>query len=382
VTVVLERDGVQETWIRTGIESSFIKVLIKDCGPEQITIEAAQQRFRARAFSQKQLSTLVDSGRMASEQLTGIAAAEAIDRRQALEHDIVKTKREVATAFQRVVQLWTAQADLTASTGIVQDLERRKDAVKQKLEDSGLSVENRRLLEEAPGYKAAQTMFQDVKQRIVADEAEIGLLLNKYPAINAGDWSKGAHFSEVNEFLAQVEVTRASISESINQIRSQLLALETSRAVFEAEFTKKLDVFVPRYKEVREQQANLKSIMEESVRLEKELEVAERQDRKNKEAVATFNGALADLEEGRKKLKQNTAEMRQILEDAAAKVAAMSDGSLRATVKFEAVPRQYVAALDKLCENQRVRDCWSNARSGSKPWFKRRMNGRRPLMRL
>jgi chromosome segregation protein len=53
---------------------------------------------------------------VAAEQITGIAAAESIDKRESIEQDIVKAKRSVARSFQKVVQLWTAEADSTTST--------------------------------------------------------------------------------------------------------------------------------------------------------------------------------------------------------------------------------------------------------------------------
>jgi len=359
VRVVLERDGVQETWIRNGADSSLITVHIGAEEPEQITIEAAQQRFRARAFSQKQLSTLVGSGALASEQLTGIAAAEAIDKRQTIEQDIVRLKREIATAFQKVVQLWTAEADLVASTGIVNDLERRKDAVKKKLEDSGLSADKQKILDDAPGFKIAQTMFKETKDQIDSDVQNVSALLNKYPSIIVDDWTKAIHFPEVDEFLSKTSATRTSISARINEICSELSALEASRATYETDFTKKLDVFIPSYKEVREQQASMKSQMEESAKLDKELESAEKQDRKNKDSVSQFRNAVIELTSSRYALFAKTSEMKEVLEEAAARVATMSDGSLKATVHLEAVPKQYVEAMSRLCENQRVRDVGS-----------------------
>jgi chromosome segregation protein len=323
---------------------------------ERISIEAAQQRFRARAFSQKQLSTLVNSRKMAAEQITGIAAAESIDKRQSIEQDIVKAKRGVATSFQKVVQLWTAEADSTTSTGLVADLDRRRLAVKKKLEESGLDEVKQQILDQAPIFKSAQTLFAEVGPVLTNDMQRLQGLVSSIPAIHPDAWTKAASFIEVSGFFAEVETRRQAINVLLGKCREELVGLEESRRSFEEQFQVKLNVFVPQYKDLREQQASMKSLMEEGTRIERELDDAEKQDRKNKESVTSISGATEELRDSRALLDSKMAELQDVLVEAATRVSVMSGGSLQAIVKQEAIPRQHVEALAKLCENQRVRD--------------------------
>ena len=53
VEVIIEREGVRETWLRTSRERDVITITNEDDSEAQISIEDAQQRFPARAFSQR-----------------------------------------------------------------------------------------------------------------------------------------------------------------------------------------------------------------------------------------------------------------------------------------------------------------------------------------
>jgi chromosome segregation protein len=152
VVVVLERDGVIETWSRAGSQRDTINVTLPDGNVEELTISAAQQRFRGRAFYQKQLSTLVLDRRRAAEQITGIAAAESVDRRRLIDQEIAGAKREVEAAFQQLIEFWVAQAEHEQSVNGVADLNRRLAAIRKRLEESGLTPESQRLLDAAPVY--------------------------------------------------------------------------------------------------------------------------------------------------------------------------------------------------------------------------------------
>jgi hypothetical protein len=99
VEVVVEREGLRETWRRSFQDRDTITVTTEDEQTE-LSIEDAQRRFRARAFPQKGLSTTMNNAQRASEQITGIAAAEQLDRRRRIDDDIDKAKRAVGTALR------------------------------------------------------------------------------------------------------------------------------------------------------------------------------------------------------------------------------------------------------------------------------------------
>lgn len=77
VELTLDRNGVQETWRRNG-GSAVVTVSIASVPNEDISIDEAQQRFRARAFSQKQLSTLIRTSEEAYDRLKQVLNEAAI----------------------------------------------------------------------------------------------------------------------------------------------------------------------------------------------------------------------------------------------------------------------------------------------------------------
>ena len=105
VEVIIEREGLRETWLRAFQDRDTITVTTEDDQLE-LSIEDAQRRFKARAFSQKGLSTTMNNPLRASEQITGIAAAEQLDRRRRIDNDIDTAKRAVGTALRNQTAFW------------------------------------------------------------------------------------------------------------------------------------------------------------------------------------------------------------------------------------------------------------------------------------
>ena len=99
VEVLIERNGIRETWKRTLDKSNVITVVDVSGNMEQIGVLEARDRFKARAFYQKQLSTLVRKKETSDEQITGIAAAELVDRRHECTALIASAESEIHASF-------------------------------------------------------------------------------------------------------------------------------------------------------------------------------------------------------------------------------------------------------------------------------------------
>jgi hypothetical protein len=241
--VTLERDGVKETWSRKGAQRETITVTLPDGTTEGLTVSAAQQRFRARAFYQKQLSTLVSDRRKAAEQITGIAAAESVDRRHLIDQEIASARREVQAAFQQMVEFWVAQAQHNQSLAAVADLNRRIDAVKNKLEESGLTQENQKLLDAAPVFNLVAALSVEAKTSIATDIETLRKSLTGLPSIDPSRWTTATDFEEVAAFLAAVGSAKAAMADTMSQAVATLNTLVQAQDVLAASFKVRQDSF-------------------------------------------------------------------------------------------------------------------------------------------
>ena len=259
VIVTLERDGVKETWSRKGAQRETITVTLPDGTTEELTVSAAQQRFRARAFYQKQLSTLVSDRRKAAEQITGIAAAESVDRRHLIDQEIAGARRDVQAAFQQMVEFWVAQGQHNQSLAAVADLNRRIDAVKKKLEESGLTQENQKLLDAAPVFNLVAALSIEAKTSIATDIETLRKNLTGLPSIDPSRWTTAADFEEVAAFLAAVGSAKAAMADTMSQAVATLNTLTQAQEALAVSFKGRQDSFNVLHQTAIAQQASLKS---------------------------------------------------------------------------------------------------------------------------
>jgi chromosome segregation protein len=356
VTVTLERDGVRETWSRSGAQREIIAVTLPDGTTEELTVAAAQQRFRARAFYQKQLSTLVTDRRKAAEQITGIAAAESVDRRHLIDQEIAGAKREVQAAFQKIVEFWVAQGQHNQSLAAVADLNRRIDAVKKRLEESGLSQENQKLLDAAPVFNLISALSAEAKTNIATDIETLRKSLSGLPSIDPARWTAATDFEEVGTFLAAVQTAKDAMADSMSRAVAALDTLARAQETLAESFKIRQDSFKVQHQAAMEKQASLKSLIDESARLVAELQTAEAAERRSAAKLKSLEDAPPGLQAAREKLVAHLTTRRKILEEAAEQVQGMSADSLRAEVRNEALPEQYISALTEICEKSGIRE--------------------------
>lgn len=237
VEVLLERDGVQEVWRRTLDKQACITVTAQGTEAVELPVSTAQERFRARAFSQKQLSTLVRRPETADEQITGIAAAEWVDLRHQMEKEIESAEREVHLAFQRVVQGWAAEASSDRAATATIDLKRRVNATRERLEQAGLTETQQIILDRAPKYARAEAQFEstlrDIDRRLSA-VAEIG-------EIELSGWDQAAEIPDAlqaQQILTQANQRIAEIKDELGAVL--LLArngIDEARGSFESRYS-------------------------------------------------------------------------------------------------------------------------------------------------
>jgi chromosome segregation protein len=356
VVVELERDGVLETWTRSGGERDIVAVMVPDGNTERLTISACQQRFRARAFYQKQLSTLVSDRRKAGEQITGIAAAESVDRRHIVDREIAESKREVQIAFQQAIEFWVAQAESNQSKTTLADLNRRLDAVRKRLEESGLSSENQKLLDAAPLYSLVEALTNEAGSSITGDIGSLRNSVATIPSVDTSPWAEAIEFEEVATFIAELETAKNNVSSALGEAISALEVLLAARETLLGAFEARQRNFNLKHQVAVEQQANLKSLIVESTKLQSELRTAEAAERRAATKLKGLESAPEDLRSSREKLLARLGERDTVLQEAATQVESMSAGSLRAEVRSDLLPEQYLSALMQVCEGNHIRD--------------------------
>lgn len=376
VVVKLERDGVAEMWSRSGARRDMIEVALPDGTREELTIPAAQERFRARAFYQKQLSTLVSDRRKAAEQITGIAAAESVDQRRLSEKEIAESKRKVQSVFGKVTDFWAAEAEHAQSLNAVNDLNRRIEAVKKRLEESGLSPENQKLLDAAPTYNLVEELTNEAKGAINADIHTLEAAQTAIPSIDPAQWSGARGFDEAVTFLTALETAKNQVRAGLAQATGALEALRQAHDQFAASFKARQNSFNLQHKAALEQEAKLKNLLDESTRLTGDLRTAEVAERRSATRLRGLEGASEELAATRAELTARLSNRRRILQEAATRVEAMSAGSLRASVQDDLQPEQYVSSLMETCEGYHVRDLESRCEQRVREMMENRVGQR------
>lgn len=359
VEVDLERDGVKETWRRTLDRQSHITIRDDKGSTTELPITTAHERFRARAFSQKQLSTLVRRPNSADEQITGIAAAESVDLRRQSEQRMQRVEREIAAAFQKMVQGWAAEAAYDRDVSATADLKRRVEAIRARLEEGGLSPEQQAILDQHPVFSRTENQFQAALRAIGQKLSSIDQLTE----MGTEGWADLANLPPVAEAKQIIEKGNAAIVEARDALRKVLEKTKLDFDTKHEEFGKLHQDFIVLYEAASAAQQHLGSLLADYRRLASELELAERKQQTSNEERTKYSGVEATLAAKRAELTAELTVLRQILNDASTKVEAMSSGSLRARVEDEVIPEQLVEALTDLADKCGIRELEARCKS-------------------
>lgn len=355
VEVTLERDGVLETWVRTGQQKDVITIRLPANTEEQVTIDAAQRRFPARAFYQKQLSTLINR-KAAEDQITGIAAAELIESRRRSEQSIDAAKRSIHGCLQKLIEFWVAEAEHQQAESLVADLNRRIAAIKAKLSESGLSPEIQEILDAAPKYNSVESLIGEAEDVLVSRMDDLTASIENAIGIDTEEWGVGVDFIEVAKFIDATKLANKGIRKDVKAAIAKLKALEVARKRLEKDFGVRKKKFDKEHAQASTQQDALKSLLIESARLVAQLKPAEVAVRKAASRMKVSETAEAELTASRVALASNLLQRRDILNEAAAKIEAMSSGWLKASTTTEVQPKEYREILFSICDGLRIRD--------------------------
>lgn len=355
VKVALVRDGIEETWTRSGDDPSIVRVERADGTEEEITPDIAQERFRARGYHQKQLSSLRAAGAHQVDQITGIAAAELVTEQSENAQEIASATATLAIAFKTLSQRWDLDGQIERARKRVEDLQARCSASQATLKAKGISEEAQATLRLAPEYTQAKQYFVDVESELSELEGEISTL-----KASLDDLFATPKLSKVNDF-APVEEADRLVGKFRSSARAQLDALLKEREALSKEIVKKKKAFEPlerafdaKYRKAQTEQRENKQLLEALAKLNRELEEAEKA---NKTAVAQANklkNAEQDFNKARKTVERLLEERAALYTRAAEHASKQSHDRLHAQVFSYRPSEEQQSALVQLLHGSRV----------------------------
>jgi chromosome segregation protein len=357
VRVTLLRDGIEETWERRFDSMATITVssTTGSSSIETINVEQAQTRFFARAFSQKQLSSLISDPKDADEQITGVAAAEVRVERQASLNEIERRRQEVRLAFEGVVLHWQHTQAFEEARRRSTDVERRSAAMSMELEKAGLSETARQAIADDAQYRAAN-------RTLTALRGSVDTLSNKTAELRAAATPtslgivEAANFPEVQASQAVLSALVAGVQGQLTEIESLIEAARQDLAVQQNSFDSKRTSHNKVLSDALEQQKSLDEQLKALTALTKEKETLATEMEGLQAELALRANAQDELNQKVIELRSEVVNHRSILERAAAKVEQMSGGLLRASVQTEALPGEYMRAFADTCDNVRIQN--------------------------
>ncbi|GEC59299.1 chromosome segregation protein [Bradyrhizobium japonicum] len=349
VEVVLEREGVRETWKRATSNQEAISITSPQ-GTIEVTTSTARERFRARAFRQKGLSSTMNDPVTASEQITSIAAAEELDQQRNIERSIKNAQRDARTALSNLAALWQARVDSQQAKNKVEDVRQRLMALSARMEQEGVSAEALTTIEEAPKYARAGEFIAGVALQAQETITGIGELDAAVLNIDISAYEGVVDFEEIAELQKALVETKATIAEHLAKAKLAGTALLNHQKTASEAFTLKRSAFDVRYATALAEQSKHKTLIDEVTRLTRELQTAETSLTKARADETGKAGAEKAYEEALVKLDALVQDRRKILKAAADKVAGKSSNLLKARIRKDQMPEEYLASLYKLFE--------------------------------
>ena len=355
VEVVIEREGLRETWRRTFQDRDTVTVTTDDDETE-LSIEDAQRRFRARAFPQKGLSTTMNSPLRASEQITGIAAAEQLDRRRRIDNDIDKAKRAVGTALRNQTAYWQVQLERRRAQATVADLRRRLHAISVRLEKEGVSKETMDVISQSAVYDRAKN-FQGLVNRLrVTDTERLLALKGNFLNARVSSFQGAEAFEEIQGLDEALTVARANVAKHIDAALAEMNTLEEAYIASLAAFEDRNQTFQVLLQQAIAAQTAQKQLLADRARLADELAKAEAAELQIAEDEEAKKDAPRGFMTACNNLDTLLNERVRVLSEAAYKVEKHSSGLLKAKHLSDPEPAEYVAAMTKLLNGCRIHD--------------------------
>lgn len=356
VRVTLVRGDIEEAWTRTLAKRNVIQVSRPDGSSEEISIEVAQQRFPARGYHQKELSSVVSSKRAAADQITGIAAAELVAERRDNDTRRAASTLELTTAFQQLVEFWSAEAADERAKSSVEDLKRRIAAHQERLREAGLLEEAQTILALAPEYARAKAYAETVISGIAGTKTAFESILDDlFGSVDVPIVPDDSDFDEIRSMIGEVTADAAKVKAAISAIITGIDALVDRLLDRQTAFTGKESEFQARLIIAVAEQQQHKTLLDEAARLNAQLETAERTARQTAERLKEREQAPTTFNKARQQLATLMADRQGLLERGARETSTMSEGLLQASVVPSAASEEQADALCTMIEGSRIR---------------------------
>ncbi|WP_455271685.1 TrlF family AAA-like ATPase [Rhizobium herbae] len=355
VEIELEREGIAETWRRE--LSSREKIVVTDVAgtSSTLTLADAQQKFPARAFDQKGLSSTMNDLTSAAEQITGIAAAEEVEQRREIDRDIATAKRSVTLALQQLAAYWLLQLDSQRKTAILHETQVRATNIAERLKTDGVSMEALAIIDESPRYTSGASFIQAVETAISTGRSAITDTAEELLA-DLSDVKSESELPVVAGLRQEATRIKESIRKRLQECLADIGKLEAVKDIAKTAFGDQHRTHKEKYDAAILEQEKHRAIIDENARLAESLEAAKNATALAEKEVREAGGAVAALTEARTNLSDKLTRRRNVLSAAAEKVAGHSSGVLKARLKTDSVPDEYVSSVTALLAGSRVQD--------------------------
>lgn len=355
VAIVLEREAVRERWERKLATRNYISIVDQHNSETRLTLDAARERFRARAFRQKGLSSLTADQATAFDQITGIAAAEELAKRREIDRAIVNARRAVTTALQQLVSHWQARLELKQARDRVADLNERLTAVNGLLAQGGMSAENLAVIEKTRVYARANAYLETASDLIAFDQTQFENDTH-LAKIELPENLPTEEFEHLRLFQKEVEDARGRIRAAIADVQKTLSELDEKHQAALAQQELANATFAGVMLDAHDAERGRQSLIDDSSRLAKDLSSAEQIAAKAiaREQETSVHGPT--FVRAKQELDELLVTRREVLQRAAEQVAGKSSGLLKARLGRDWRPEQYVTALQRLTEGSHITD--------------------------
>lgn len=356
VRVTLVRGEIEEIWTRTMAKRNLIQVSRIDGSAEEITIEVAQQRFPARGYHQKELSSVVSSKRSAADQITGIAAAELLSERRTNDSDRASATLALTTAFQQLVEYWSTEVAQERAASAVEDLKRQVVGNQERLKAAGLSDEAQHVLAFAPEYARAAAYGQAAIDGVTQTKtALLGVSANIFGALAEPSVPSEADFDDIRGMATQIRTGATEVEALLTKVDTIINVIVVDLGERQKRFATREAAFQAQLTSAIAEQQQHKTLLNEASRLNAALETAEQVERQATAHLKAREQAPTHFDQARARLADLTISRRALLENAAEQTTGMSEGLLKASVVPVAVSDDQVKALCAMVEGSRIR---------------------------
>lgn len=350
VEVVLEREGVRETWKRGSGSTDAITVTLSDGNSLSLTPRNARERFRARAFAQKGLSSTMKDPATAAVQITGIAAAEELDQQREIDQGILNAKREVTIQLQNLAAYWQSRVERRHAQARVDDLRQRLTSLSERLSAEGVSAEHLQTIESSPVYARTKLYLERAKKTLDDEATRIFDIAATALKLDPASFAGAMDFEEIAAFQAEMEQLQSAVFTLMTGAVQQINDKKERLKEVEKTFAKRREAFDAKHKEAVDAQSMHRNLIDDVARLTQELQLAESS---LSAALATETGrhpAVKNYDTAIENLDKLLQDRRSVLGTAAGKVAGKSSNLLKARVRRDKSPEEYQASLCSLFE--------------------------------